>query len=109
MILIKYDNRTDEFIMNLFRQVNMLPDYEANILFLVSHFDLIEKEPQEEIARVEELMKKMLPKFTNQMIFFSNNTVNPQELSDVVYGIAKSYKKVSIKIDEKTFFKFFNL
>ena len=44
-------------------------------------------------------MKKMLPKFNNQMIFFSNKTVDPKELSDSIYSIARSNNKVKIEID----------
>ncbi len=43
------------------------------------------------------------------MILFSNQAVEHKELSDTIYSIASSYEQVKIKIEDKTFFKYFNL
>jgi hypothetical protein len=39
----------------------MLPGYEKNILFLITHFDLADQSPQIEIDQIEKLMKELLP------------------------------------------------
>jgi hypothetical protein len=55
------------------------------------------------------MLNEVMPEFKNQIIFYSNLNVDQRELSNVIYDIASSLPMKSIKIDEKTFYKHFNI
>lgn len=45
----------------------------------------------------------------NQIVFYSNKGVDKEKLSFILYNISKSMPQKHIQIDEKIFFKYFNL
>jgi hypothetical protein len=45
---MKFENRGDDLLKSIYNHVKMLPDFEENILFLVTHIDQAE-DPQSRI------------------------------------------------------------
>lgn len=105
---MKFENRGDDLLKSIYNHVKMLPGFEENILFLVTHIDLA-KDPQSCIKDIDTMLNEVMPEFKNQIIFYSNLNVDQRELSNVIYEIASSLPMKRIKIDEKTFFKHFNI
>lgn len=105
----------DHLLFKMASQKKMLGDF-PNIVFLVTHIDTVT--PSKESISKEELICSAIQQLrnamaevemTNQVIFLSNNLVDEETLAGSIYTLCKSMPQKSVKIDEMTFHKYFNM
>ncbi len=75
-------------------------------MFLVSHFDLV-KDQKTEIDTINKMLNEL--EIKNNIVYFSNNSVDERDLCDKLYAISASMPKQKINIDQDSFLKNYNL
>jgi len=85
-------------------QADVIDKYSKNIVFLVSHCDGAEdlsvfiKDTTDEMAEA---------KLEQQVVFYSNKKCSRSHLARTLYNICSSLPKVTVAIDEETFYRNF--
>jgi hypothetical protein len=71
---MKFENKGEEVLSRIVSHAKKLPRFRYNILLLVTHIDQA-RNPASFISDIKEMIKEIMPKFKNQIIFYSNLSV----------------------------------